>query len=98
MFATNSRIPLDYICQPEATTRYVRRNPARYAHIPGYADHPSKRDIVYSFGEVERVSSEGWHAVLGRNTVHVFGDLDKMTRDLTMLLMSDDLEGTDVVS
>lgn len=88
---TNSRIGLDYVCQSESTTRYVKRDPIKYAHILGYAEYPAKRDIVYSYGKVTRLRAEGWHTVISNNSVHIFGDLDKLTRDLTMILMADDL-------
>ena len=91
MTAPNSRIHLDYVCQPETRIRYSKRNFARYAAVPGYAEYPTKRDRVMVYGTFERLRSEGWEAVLNLRSVHVFGDLTKMTRDLTMLLMSDDL-------
>ena len=90
-FARNSALHLDYICQIESTTRYVKRDSLRYAHILGYDDYPSKRDILYRTGYVERLRAEGWSAVVNRRTVHIFGDLTKMDRDLTMLMLSDDL-------
>lgn len=91
MAAPNSRIHLDYVCQPEVRVRYSKRNFDRYAHVPGYADYPTKLDRVMVYGTFERLRSEGWEAVLNSQTVHIFGDLKKMTRDLTMLLMSDDV-------
>lgn len=90
-YARNSGLHLDYINQIESSTRYVKRDYNRYAHIHGYADYPSKRDILYRTGYVTRLRAEGWEAVINRQTVHIFGDLAKMDRDLTMLMLSDDL-------
>lgn len=90
-FARNSGLHLDYINQIESSTRYVKRDFNRYAHVPGYDTYPSKCDIVYRTGYVERLRADGWSAVVNRNSVHIFGDLAKMDRDLTMLMLSDDL-------
>lgn len=98
MMAPNSGIHLDYVCQSETRIRYAKRNFDRYASVPGYADYPTKRDRVLCYSKFERLRCEGWEAVLNTRTVHVFGDLSKMTRDLTMLLMSDDLGEARVAS
>ena len=90
-FAKTSILWLDYEAAMESSIQYKPRNFDRYAGVPGYAEFGSRRDKVVTFGQVERLRCEGWWAVLS-NRVHVFGDLDKMTRDLTMLMLSGDLE------
>lgn len=93
-FAKTSVLWFDYESEMDSRTLYKPRNFGRYAGVPGYAEFGSRRDKVVIFGQVERLRCDGWWAVLGKR-VQVFGDLDKMTRDLTMLLLSGDLEVED---
>lgn len=85
-FAKNCEIWIDYQYQPEVMVRHVRRDFDRYASVPGYADHPSKRDRVVSHGHVQRLRGEGWCAVIGPR-VNVSGDISKMERDISLLRM-----------
>lgn len=90
-FAKQSALWLDYECASEGRVQYKKRDYGRYAAVPGYGSYVHKRDKVISYGEVERLRCEGWWAVLGLR-VQIFGDLEKMTRDLTMLKLSSDLD------